>query len=294
MEESLSIPSLIVKLVAQCSPEPELGARLKQRLNRDLKKLGHPRFDENEFGYRKFAAYLEGTLSTLITVVHPKSSGDIQVYLKASRPATESNVKPEKGSALRLRSDVWRAFTNPDPKRSRYYDRETSAVHHFSEEDSQKMLPALESKGAAFVEIKRIDSETQLGWMRGFLDTQVIDGAQRQKLTELLADGYSSQANAEFTELLGEHEDQWRRLRTHYITEVIKAWAIASGIAMDQLLKPAAPAVLKPAPVPTEVSSLAIAPRRQVELLLAKMDDSDITAFVIPTLLSHLLAASRI
>lgn len=295
MEESVSIPSLIVKLVAQSSPEPELGARLKQRLNRELNRLGHPRFDEKQLGHRKFASYLESTLSSLITVEHPKAAGDIKVSLKASRPDTEANKpRSDQGTSLRFRSDIWHAFTNPDPKRLRYFDRESSAVHHFLETESQKMQPALDSKGPAFVEIKRIEGDTQLRWMKEFLDSEISDDAQRQRLADLLSSGYSSKANAEFTKLLSEHEEQWRRMRTHHITEIIKAWADTSDVGLEQLKRSTSPVLVKPTRVVDEITNLAISPRGQVEHLLAKMDDSEITAFVIPTLLSHLLAASRI
>lgn len=296
MDESVSIPSLIVKLVAQCSPEPELGARLKQRLNRELNNLGHPRFDEKQLGHRKFSSYLESTLPSLITVEHPEASGDIKVSLRASRPTSEArNPGSYQGSHLKFRSDIWHAFTNPDPKRLRYFDRESSAVHHFLDTESQKMQPALESKGPAFVEIKRIEGDTQLGWMTGFLDSEVSDDVQRQRLTELLSEGYSSKANSEFTKSLGEHEEQWRRMRTHQITEIIKAWADTSNVDLEQLKQRSTSRVqLKSAQVADEVAKLTISPRQQVEHLLSKMDDSEITAFVIPTLLSHLLAASRI
>jgi len=293
MDIKNQVAQLIVQLLATTSPE--LGARLKQRLNKELDGLGYPRFDEKAFGYRKFADFLQEALPDAILVEYPTSFGDIKVYLKSGHPLQKpisTTTPPQRKHSPRIRNEVWQAFTNPDPLRLRFLQRDNRYVLHFLDKERGSFQEQLSKNSENFIEITYINAETQMSWMLGFLDLIKLEPGDRAPLEALISGGYSSNANATFTRALGEHGEPWRRYRTRHVCAAIEEWAKKNQVPYDDLCSEKT-VISVPESTPTQASNAPLTPRQQVERMLDLLSDDEITRVAIPALLSHLLTSSR-
>lgn len=274
---------------------PELGARLKQRLNALLAEKGLPRFDEKQFGFRKFQSFLEQTQSDWLDVSKPEGAGDIHVSSKRAfaAPSDSTVTAAPGGTPQPLRSDIWQAFTNPDPQRKRYFQSSTGLVVHFLESEWADKREQIESATGGYLAITPIEGTLQQRWMREFLDSIPITGAERTPYEALLAEPYSSALNATFTRALGDHAAAWREFRTSRITSTIQSWARDAGIPLDQLRaqpkEVSAPSFVTGAPRLAPASS----PRAKAVKLLELMSDDDIRQVIIPILLSTIMVRNR-
>lgn len=274
------------------SREGELGARLKQRLNALLLERSLPRFDEKQFGFRKFRSFLEQTQSDWLDVSLPDGTGDILVTAKVARATLPPPGNRTLSSTSQpIRSDVWQAFTNPDTRRKRHYQLSTGIVLHYAEGENSPKREQVEAAQDGYVEIHPIDGETQQRWVREFLDSVPITGTERVPYEALLAGPYSSALNAAFTRALGEHATAWRDFRTARVTDAILIWAQNHNVPPEHLRT--APkenrAILGP-----HMQQTAPASRVQAMKLLELLSDEDIRQIIIPTLLSTIMVKSRI
>jgi len=292
MEDSTDVSQLILHLLSKNSPE--LGARLKQRLNKALNSNGRPRFDEKALGYRKFAEFLHDTLSDYITIDLPATPGDLSVSLKRI-PLPAAHKAPPRQDSPRIRSDVWQAFTNPDPLRKRFFQRDNRAILHFLSKRSESYQEQLNGNPQNFVEIEEISAQNQIQWMHELLDEIKLESGERAPLEALISAGYSSSANAAFTRALGEHEEKWRRYRTRRVAKTIETWAQEHHVAYDELCEPKTDTLAgQSSPALAAAPAEVLTPRQQAEQLLKRLDDEEIAKIVIPAMLSYLLTTSRI
>jgi hypothetical protein len=271
---------------------PEFGARLKQRLNATFAEKGMGKFDERSFGFKRFQDFLEQGHGHLITVQRPSGAGDILVSLKIPKIlGTPRTVQIEPAP---IRSDIWQAFTNPDSTRKRFLNKQTLVVRHFNEaQEPQASYAEVTSSPDEFIEITPIGGETQIEWMRRFLEETVnIPSDERIAFEAMLTEPYSSGVNAAFTRALGEHSTAWRNYRSRRILDSINNWARQHEVQMDRLrVQPRQPADM------TENVHGGTAPfsaREQVIKLLELLSDDDINRLVLPTLLSTILIKSRL
>ena len=273
---------------------PEVGARLKQRLNALLTEKNLPKFDERSFGFQKFRKFLEKTQGSLLEIDRQNESSDIVVSLKAaaapvSAPSVAEVRTPEH---TLVRSDVWQAFASPDLLRKRFINKESLAVRHYLEGQPSEARDEVEAAREKFQEIPPIPSAQHLSWMREFLSSITLLGADRTALEALLQQPYSSALNSAFTRALGEREGiAWRHFRTQRVMRLIDAWANANGIDPDKLRKSSTPvrkaaAATKQAP---NGSSRALAVK-----LLELLSEEDIARQVVPVMLSTIWVRSGV
>ncbi|MEQ0777871.1 hypothetical protein ABLT15_36825 [Paraburkholderia tropica] len=290
---------------------PELGARLKQRLNAAFAANGLGGFDEKSLGFAKFTDYLLRQHGDLVSVERREGFGDILVSLRSMPSARTSYIpvlKQLQGPATPvIRSDVWQAFANPDPERKRFFNVHTARIVHYLKGKSGPERAQVESAPDTFVEILPISGDVQARWMREFLGSASLPSNEREALEPLVAEPYSSAVNATFTRALGAHSVAWRNYRTAQITSVIDAWAHGHAIPLSQLhvVSPDATAGTLEAAGTTESRatatlaigsehSLQVPPRQQVVKLLELLTDDDIVRLVLPTLLSTIMIKSRL
>jgi hypothetical protein len=317
--ESLYVQTVILDLF---SDRPsEVGARLKQRLNRTLMASGFQAFDEQQFGYRKFSDFLTGELGNRLAVEKSAHGGDVTVHLKnayslfpktsafrvaaantlgsdpveaheAAHPASTTareQVEPPKV----VRGDVWQAFTHLNAKRKRYLDRETGQVVHFLEETHSDQEQLVTQFPDRFVEIPRVDAQTQKQWMHEFLPLSGLSEADMSSLNRLLDEPYSSKLNALFARALGQRQSAWKQYRAQCMGEIIKRWAEASGVTLG-ILKACRSIDQAPSPVRPPVSAPGtMSALEQAQKLLAMMDDHEIVTIAIPAMLGCVLAKTR-
>ncbi|MGU0630934.1 UPF0158 family protein [Pseudomonas aeruginosa] len=293
MDELAHIKQLILQLLA--SKPYEFCARLKQRLNHLLIAQGGAAFDERKFGSKKFSEFLLAHLEDRLNLEKPVGSGDIRVSLKPSiaRAIPASAPAPKREQPLTIRSDVWQAFTNPDAKRKRYFNRTTGTVLHFVEGIKDEFQQQLESAPHDYAEIEFIPPATQQEWMREFLGLLDLPTADQTALESLIAAGYSSSVNAAFTKALDTREQEWRKMRTLKITERIQAWATQHSVKLEELSTRKHTGDTLPSVSATETPAL-LTPRQQAAKLLELMSDEDIAKIAIPVLLSSVLSKSQI
>ncbi len=297
MEDINDTTELILQLLNNTSPE--FGARLKQRLNKLLIKNGRCPFDERGYGYKRFSDFLQNVLGNKISIERPKETGDILVSLRHPKTIYSSSgiyspsasPRKEEQSPV-IRSDVWQAFTNPDPERKRFFHKETHAIRHFLREESSPSREVIEHDPSQFIEIDLISGQVQMEWMRDFLDLLRMPSNQRPPLDALIAEPYSSRVNVAFTRALGEHGDSWRRHRIKKITSLIQRWAKQNDVLFNDLCVPEG---AKSHPLSQNESTQdQLTPRQQAIKLLEFLSEEDIACLVIPTLLSTILVKSRI
>lgn len=294
MDNANFTKQLLLQLLSERSPE--LGARLKQRLNHEFISRGLGRFDEKAYGYLKFSDFLEGTFGDTLSIERQRDVGDIQVTIRtynnkpASSSATSSKIEPS--SLPRMRNEVWQAFSNPDPRRKRFLNKITGAVCHYLEsEPGSAVRNEVERTPDNFEEIQPVDGETQIQWMKEYLDTINLPPKEKAAIERLIGYSYSSDLNAAFSRALGNQGAGWRRYRTRGIISRIEAWAKERNVSFETLKSQhkrensiTESAATGPAPH---------SPRSQASKLMEILDDDDIARVVLPTLLTLVLVKSR-
>lgn len=293
--ESLKVASqLILQLLSNRSPE--LGARLKQQLNAELVRRGLSPFNEKVYGHKKFADFVRSTLSDSVSIERPEGAGDIQISLRhiaVSQLPLGGGVEPS--GAIQspiIRSDVWQAFTNPDPKRKRYFQKRTRAIRHFVTGEPSVTQEEIERNSEQFVEIEFISGQIQLNWMHSFLDSLRLPLEQRSSLDALIEKDYSSTLNSTFTRALGCNGDSWRRYRTNNVVGVVGDWCQRHGVHFDDLC--VQKILMDVSPIQGSHAERPLTSRQQAVKLLELLTEDDIARFVIPSLLSSLLIKSRL
>jgi hypothetical protein len=301
-------PQILAQLLSIHSPE--LGARLKQRLNAAFIANGLGYFDEKSLGYGKFTDYLSREHSDLVHLERKEGVGDILVSLRTeskrvSIPASSNPLNSARAQVIR--NDVWQAFANPDFERKRFLNRDTGKIIHFIASKQSLERAEVESTPDIFLEISPVSPECQLEWMAEFLSGMSLPFDERGVLEELIRKPYSSAMNVTFTRALGANSRAWRTFRTQRITAIIHSWVTEKSVSLDKILvQPTEPNVtpletppmdavskLSQPPQGTVHSSERFPPREQVAKLLELLSDEDIIRLVIPTLLSTILVKSR-
>lgn len=298
MLDAAEISKLIVHLLSARSPE--FGARLKQRLNALLRERNLEPFDERLYGYKKFRDFLEKGQADIVQVTRREDGGDIQVSLKDTAqaalesPVTQSVVSPSEWAGRPIRSDVWQAFTNPDPGRRRFLDRQTLQICHYASNENHEVQAQVTLNPAQYAEVPPILGDTQKGWMREFLDAVPVTGPERHVLDQMLTQPYSSALNAAFTRSLASKAALWREHRLKLILNTIFSWAKANNIDIDRLrASEDKPAAERSAALSFD-SLGALTPRLQAAKLLELLSDEDIGRVVLPVLLSTILIKARL
>lgn len=313
MNDTRLITSQLLKQFLS-SNSHELGARLKQHLNTAFIARGLGNFDEKSLGFSKFSDYLLRVHGDLVSVNRDDSVSDILVSLRSStapQPSTllsqaqTSNDTPS--PTVVIRSDVWQAFANPDPERKRFFEKDTGKIVHYLTDKQAPERVEVESSPDRFLEIHPISQETQVAWMKDFLNSISLPANEKAVLETLIAKPYSSALNVTFSRALGSHTLAWRAFRTQHVTAIIEQWAHDSHVPPAKLhvtaaeptvgtpkspLKDAVKAGASSFEMP-ETSTTQLPPRQQVMKLLELLSDEDITKLVLPTLLSTILIKSR-
>lgn len=278
--------------------EPELGARLKQRLSTAFVIGGHGALNHRLWGFPKFIDFLQAN-SDILQISRPSGPGDVTVALRSDHCSNNPTLRRPVANHPKIRNDVWQAFTNVDAQRQRFYNRNTGIVHTFSEEESPDFSDFNLDHGER-VEIRPIGGGEHLEWMRDFVANLDIPDEQRGMWQRMLDTEYSSSLNATFTSLLGSHGLDWRRQRSRHVFGKIQEWATANKILLSALQEsPPSPLPQKtdhtqsPQVAPTPPSNVSEA-RVRVTGLLDLLSDDDLDSIVLPLLLSTLWTKTRI
>ena len=299
------IKELIRQLLAN-STAPELGARLKQRLQAELERRGDARFDERMYGYRKFSELLSDFPGDF-EIIKSQGPGDLHVRLQPAHQA-QANPLPRAAPHLskplpvrelpRVRNDVWQAFTNPDPRRRRFVHRANGQVHHYLEDDEDSRFNLdVASEPDRFMEINPVRPQEQLVWMREYVVALSLPDSQSMPLLRLAEGPYTSQLNSMFTSALAEHGLGWRRRRAGRVYEYIEMWANKHNVSLQILIEGPSKEVESESPSVEDLGRLVsekprIARERVIQLL-GMLSDQDVEELVLPIMLTTLWITTR-
>lgn len=296
MEDLSNTTQLILQLLSNNSPE--LGARLKQRLNKLLLHKGLSPFDEKGYGYKRFSDFLQSALGEKVAIERPQGAGDIHVSLRQPQitqhfhVAYVANAKESKEQSLVIRSDVWQAFINPDPERKRFLHKATLEIRHFLQNEPNPIKEEVAQDSSNFIEINQISGEIQVKWMRAFLDSTRMSSSERAPLEAIIAEPYSSAVNTTYTRALGALGSSWRQFRTNRVIDTIKKWASEHDVPFHSLCIQKSSENLSSMQSRSDQSQLTA--RQQATKLLELLSEEDIARLVIPTLLSTIMVKSRL
>ena len=290
MHDHAAVRAILFQLLS--SKEPELGARLKQRIAGACLRDGLGRFDEKALGFKRFSDYLKNVHGDVVEISRSSDQADIFVSLRIASGDASTPFGSISTPTPVVRSDVWTAFANPDPSRKRFLHKGSAAILHFIDGDGSSEQNEVEGASSDYIEIHPIPGPTQAVWMREFLSSVVIDDNERAPIDSIVSGTYSSASNAAFTRLLAERGAAWRLFRTSKVVEFIRTWAEQNSISMSRLLVEnavSATASRTPQAKPQHGTSA----REQAMALLNLISDEDIGRVVLPIMVSTMLVRQR-
>ena len=180
-------------------------------------------FNLRALGYKRFRDFLKDAEDAGRVIVDPTRPGDITVSVPGVRSQVEASVPG-------VRNDLWKAFVDWAPGKSRLYDLiESRAIILPTEPaplEPEKFKKARElsmQEPERFIVIEPITVKQQIGWMREFAET-VGDSRLRSLLEAALE---SEKPVKVFLAVLREAPAElvrWRSQFTHHVREVIQSW----------------------------------------------------------------------
>lgn len=265
---------------------PEPAARLLQRLAKspDAKVLGG--FDYKRMGFLRFKNFLDACSDVLDQHISPH--GDMLVSLRGTAVDPRSPaVRPAPAS---IRSDVWTAFSNPDPNRIRFISRTTGKViHHVlgTGETVDSVRP-----GDDWVQIEPVAAEVQASWMHEFAaQTEGVNPEDHAVLQQ----SYRTYASAVFAKDLGPLGKQWTKFRTTKMVEAIREWSAKVNIALATLTPSVTsrPDVQTSEPPKLEAANVGLSARARALKLMDALTDDEIASTLVPLMASIIMVKAQ-
>ena len=201
-----------------------LGARLRPLLIEEFRHATGRDLEPFLRSFGKFSAFLADN-TDLIEVCQDGRSADIRVSLRSAEQPSRALSQ----SRRRFSSELWRAFTNPDERRSRFYHRDTHEVVHYLTTSSNHLDTSFANRVSGddrFIEIEYAHASEQSRWMQDFLDSaRNLPESTRRVAAHFVGIDYDSSVNTAFESALGPHGYEWRHFRALRVSEHIEQWA---------------------------------------------------------------------
>ncbi|HEY2345718.1 MAG TPA: hypothetical protein VGH80_07530 [Xanthomonadaceae bacterium] len=221
----------------QLATGPMKGATLKLRLLAEFARQADTPFDTAFRIYPKFSAFLAAN-ADLVEIQRPPAgmSGDVTVRLRTTDSTATAGAATSMASEAALDRplprEVWQAFTNPDPRRQRYFQKSTGKIVHFLADDA----PPSPLDADDFERIDPISAAAQSGWMRQFVESNFAASPKRDELLAVAAIPYTSNLNHTFAYALGPFGEPWKRYRARYVQAAVRQWASRHAVALEALV----------------------------------------------------------
>jgi hypothetical protein len=239
-------PSIARDLLRQLlAVGPQKGSRLKVLLAREFEKRTGTTFQQAFWNFQKFSAFLAAN-ADLLDIVPPDGPGDITIRLRQASVFDLQPLSHPPPVGRFLPPPVWNAFTNPDPRRRRFFHRFSGEISHYIEASQEPPNPKIAATVATdpnYLEIHPVSAEQQSFWLKEFLASVPIPENKQQVLKALAATPYSSAVNTAFMATLGvgEFAESWRQFRAARVQEAVRGWADRCGVPFDQVFGLLAP-----------------------------------------------------
>lgn len=152
-----------VASLAQAGASPVTGSAVRLEMGRRT----YGGFDPKRVGYKRFRDFLDDAEARGYVAIDRDRAGDVSV--------TMPGASAEAGSTARMRSDLWKAFADWNPRTSRFYALNEDRVVTLPTEPAPLEPPRyaelrtkISENPTVFVEIKPLSRQQQLDWMRDF------------------------------------------------------------------------------------------------------------------------------
>lgn len=230
MNDSLTeIRSILVELLT--GHGQVAAAHLKPRLAAELLERVGIVFDERGLGYKNFLTFLQSN-KDIIEVNHPGGPGSVWVSLKTDE-ISQDEVQRQEAIQNRLPVSVWQAFTNPDPNRKRFYNKEKGIVIHYLEGSARQQDFKHQQEvdiDTDYIEITPISSDQHSEWMKNFLSEHNLAPRVKEVCETIANSVYSSAVNYAFTQSLGRIGESWKLERSKKVHDFAIQWANENNI----------------------------------------------------------------
>ena len=271
---------------------PVLGARLRPLLIEEFTRATAHDLEPVLRSFGKFSAFLADN-ADLVSVQADSRSGDIRVSLRSAGQPAHAPSRPRR----RFSSQLWRAFTNPDERRRRFYHRERREVVHYLTGSPNNLDTSIANRVDSddkFIEIEYARAPEQSRWMQDFLDsTDSLPDSTRRIAGHFVGIDYDSSVNTAFESALGSHGYEWRSFRASRVSRHIERWAKKNSIPLElgglgAVADDSVPVVDS---AETEVRELDL--RTGLQSLIAKMTTAELKQVLIPASVSIRIALER-
>jgi hypothetical protein len=176
---------------------------------------------------------------------------------------------PESAAANRVfvRPEIWRELVFSGIRRAAYFERSTQQIRHLSNSEAS-------ASDASLVRIDRVPVETQISWLRDFLES-------RASLANDTPEYLHGLLHGQIDQLAPAIARDWRVLRTGKIVEHVRTWAQRNNIDLASVLVPKG-ATKKPSASRTERTQEISDVRRAVCAAIQEMPLEELEQISIP------------
>ena len=271
---------------------PVLGARLRPLLLEEFRRATARDLEPVLRSFGKFSAFLADN-ADLVSVQADSRSGDIRVSLKSAGQPAHAPSRPRR----RFSSQLWRAFTNPDERRRRFYHRERREVVHYLTGSPNNLDTSFANRVDSddkFVEIEYAPAPEQTRWMQDFLNsTDSLPDSTRRIAEHFVGIAYDSSVNTAFESALASHGYEWRSFRASRVSRHIERWAEKNSISLElgglgAVVDDSVPVVDS---AETEARELDL--RTGLQSLIGEMTTAELKQVLIPASVSIRIALER-
>jgi hypothetical protein len=215
----------------------QIGARVGLEVRRSYELRTRLPLDLRRFGFEKLRDLLQAN-SDVVEISPDPNSHDILVSLKGSGSPEADTALQHHLSSIRLPTQLWQAFTNPDDNRRRYLNRRTGEVAHYreacEETPDRSARSRIDKWGNDAVEIQPVPGDAQLEWMREFISSIDLPERSRDLAKRILVAPYSSVLNTSFLGAIGSHGPEWKRRRGRLVVDFVKAWCDRNDVQYSE------------------------------------------------------------
>jgi hypothetical protein len=164
--QAFSVLVAAVSHLARMSGRAPTGSEVRL----EMKRRTYDGFKPAKLGYKRFREFLAAAEELELINIDHRRAGDIAVSLTGAELASASPPQ--------LRSDLWKAFVDWNPKLVRYYDLLQSRAVMVPRERAPLeperfglLRTRLEKQPQEFIEVQPIPRQTQLDWMAEYAQT---------------------------------------------------------------------------------------------------------------------------
>lgn len=224
---------------------------LSANVKLSLQKASGGKFTEKVWGYSSFREFLQSAEGAgYVRLASDDNSPDVHVLPRLPPPVAAPTREPRR--TLRVREDLWTAFTTWDTGVLRFFRLSDARAYTIPANpqpnegpEHAELRAAYVAQSTDFVTIERISPATVKDWMLEF--SAELPNPLGEQLTASLSEDRPFAAFKHH--LSAAHADpKWHRFHAARVVAWVEKWAETHGLALDLHTMPAKP-VSAPAPL---------------------------------------------